>query len=320
MMPSSRALRSARQKHQRRSIRLAQGPLKTNVVSKTSLKRYTQAAHWFFSLVLCMGWSLGSSVIEFDEIVCAAMEIAWQDGEPMALVNNLLASLHHFVPKIKGELKGSWRLKSAWNRKQLPNRAAAIPLRVLHAIVGVLWSWNRMDAAIMCLVAYHCCLRTAEMAFATVAHVHFAADGLSAVLALPFTKGSARTGATESVTIFDACVVYLLRLLTSNLLPGDFLLRRKLFQFRRLFSAAIAALGLDHLDIKPHSLRRGGATHYFRESGSLDLTINRGRWTCARTARSYINTALADSMDGSAHSSVEVSLMAAYLKEVLVTL
>ncbi len=79
------------------------------------------------------------------------------------------------------------------------------------------------------------------MAFATVAHVQFAAYGLSAVLALPFTKGSGRTGATESVMIFDTCVVYLLRLLTNNMQPGDFLLRRKLFQSRRLFSAALGA-------------------------------------------------------------------------------
>ena len=36
-------------------------------------------------------------------------------------------------------------------------------------------------------------------------------------------------------------------------------------------------------------LRRGGATWHFQSSLSLDATVARGRWSCSRTARAYID-------------------------------
>ena len=44
----------------------------------------------------------------------------------------------------------------------------------------------------------------------------------------------------------------------------------------------------------PYSVRRGGATAHFVQDGSLDITCERGRWGNMKTARVYVNTALAD--------------------------
>ena len=47
--------------------------------------------------------------------------------------------------------------------------------------------------------------------------------------------------------------------------------------FRELFKEACAAMQFDTRGYKPYSLRRGGATHDFRNHGVLSRTQLRGR-------------------------------------------
>ena len=47
-------------------------------------------------------------------------------------------------------------------------------------------------------------------------------------------------------------------------------------------------LGLERMAYKPYSMRRGGATEDFREHGSMDRSLLRGRWKSAPAARQYI--------------------------------
>ena len=63
--------------------------------------------------------------------------------------------------------------------------------------------------------------------------------------------------------------------------------------FREVFRALVAKVGLPPEDWQPYSLRRGGATADFRHHGRMDLTMIRGRWANQRTARIYVNDALA---------------------------
>ena len=64
-------------------------------------------------------------------------------------------------------------------------------------------------------------------------------------------------------------------------------------QYRALFDAAVSAIGLA-ADFKPYSLRRGGASQFFQRTGSMDVTMEIGRWGNIRTARTYVNVALMD--------------------------
>ena len=58
--------------------------------------------------------------------------------------------------------------------------------------------------------------------------------------------------------------------------------------FRAWWRRAIAELGLDPEIFRPYGLRRGGATEFYRRTGSLEATLFRGRWSSLRTARAYI--------------------------------
>ena len=58
--------------------------------------------------------------------------------------------------------------------------------------------------------------------------------------------------------------------------------------FCHWWKRAISELDMDPEVYRPYGLRRGGATVFFRRSGSLDTTLFRGRWSWIRTARAYI--------------------------------
>ena len=51
------------------------------------------------------------------------------------------------------------------------------------------------------------------------------------------------------------------------------------------------------MGFKPYSLRRGGATAFFRATGSMEKTLDRGRWSSARVGRIYINDGIAKEVE-----------------------
>ena len=57
------------------------------------------------------------------------------------------------------------------------------------------------------------------------------------------------------------------------------------YGWRKMFNDTLKAVGLDKVDYRPYSLRRGGATHFFTFQGSFDKLLFLGRWQSAKTAR-----------------------------------
>ena len=210
-------------------------------------------------------------------------------------MGDLLSGLSHFIPSLRGMLAGSWRLHAAWGRLEMPARAWPLNENQLYTLRFVAFHWNFMDVVVVLLLGYHCFLRTGEFMSATVGQISFATCGTRAFLALPFTKTQARKGAPEGAAITSPVLVALLRWFVKHGQPGDRLLQRSCPQFRSLWTHLVAAVGLDGF-FRPYSIRRGGATHFFRASNSLDKTCDRGRWNSITTCRIYINTALVDAV------------------------
>ncbi len=69
-------------------------------------------------------------------------------------------------------------------------------------------------------------------------------------------------------------------------------------------------LGLADLRLAPYSLSRGGATLFFRTTGSLDKTMEMGCWSTLRACRVYVNTALAEFTSTQLRPEVEARLRA----------
>ena len=68
-------------------------------------------------------------------------------------------------------------------------------------------------------------------------------------------------------------------------------------RFYELFTTAMKEFGLSSYGFRPYSLRRGGATAYFRATRNMGATIERGRWSSLRVARIYINDGIAKEVE-----------------------
>jgi hypothetical protein len=319
MVKSRASVLSSGSRHQRQTARRTLGPLSHLIIAPNTSKRYRNALLSFFLWIARMSLEVPCCMIEIDMLVSQFVDTCWQEGEPRSLIGDLLSGFSHFVPSSKRQLNGSWRLHAAWGRHELPERALAISSTVMLSLASVAWKWGFTDVALLLRVGFHCFLRTGELCTLRAAQCVFSIDRKQAVIMLPETKGTARKGAIESVSITDPELSLLLWKVCKDLKPGEALLRRTPQQFRAIFKAAVELLGLDSL-VKPYSLRRGGATHWFRETGSLDSTVDRGRWGSVKTARIYITTALAETTELSVALQAKLKQYAAWiLKQMSVT-
>ena len=95
------------------------------------------------------------------------------------------------------------------------------------------------------------------------------------------------------VTITDPLVSRCLTEAAAQLQPQQLLLQRSNESFRMFFREALSILQLQPDLFRPYSIRRGGATHFYMTTGSLEQLLLRGRWSDIRTARIYIQDGVA---------------------------
>ena len=271
--------------------RQAVGRLSSRLVRPQTLKNYTEACRWFFALVAMWQVDLGDDWWQLDDVIVEAIEYAWETGKSRNLVGNLLSGMEHYCSFLRQQLKQSWRLWRVWGSYSQPCRAPPFTVESVMAVAHYMWDWGYRPAAILTCVAFSCFLRTMEFVGMQYNQLTFSPSGDRCHLALPRSKGVSRHGGVEGVAVDDALLVRLLRLVTADCNAGDFVIKLTAPQYRTIFDAAVAAVGLP-ATFKPYSLRRGGATWHFRLHGKMSVTMEVGRWSNMRTARTYVNTAL----------------------------
>ena len=93
--------------------------------------------------------------------------------------------------------------------------------------------------------------------------------------------------------IDEAEGVLLLARCLAGKLPGEALFPHGMARFRKTFARLVEKIGANPADVKPYSLRRGGATHHWGVLANLSRTTLRGRWRHQPTARTYIQDGVA---------------------------
>ncbi len=268
------------------------GPLRKQLVSVRTARRYEKALAKLFAWLLSMGFQRPSSKDEWDPLASEFIEYLWQEGDGRSLATDSLSGLQRVSPGLRGSLRGAWALTKAWQRCELPSRAPPFAPLVLLGVAeaAVLLGLPRVAAG--CVVGAHCILRTGELCSITSAAVELATDLSSAVISLGDTKGGQRRGAQESAEVTASWVAVLLAAAMRGTSPGD-LLFGTAAQFRKGFARALAKARLTSLGFRPYSLRRTGATELWRATANIGLVSLRGRWGSSTTARIYINDGLA---------------------------
>lgn len=275
---------------QRQQHRRQLGTLQSNILKKITLTRYATHLNRFcdFLRTFTSTWPVDPD--EYDSYLTEYLELLWDTGEPKTMAAYTLAAVHHYSPTLKRKLPRAWRLKNIWDRLELP--CQAIPLSQEHMFGVACWFFrrnqNEMGAA--CIIGFAGLLRTGELLRLRVGDVVDTPNGI--VLHLGETKTAKRKMMIdETVIISDALACILLQRLCRGKPPGDYLIGMSPQRFRTAWNHMRKALDFANHKVLPYSLRRGGATWYFQQTGSFSKTLVKGRWEHVKTCKLYLNQA-----------------------------
>ena len=238
--------------------------------------------------------TLIASSEELDCVVEEWIEMQWINGSTLGQIGDALCGLQFYCPEFKGHLRGSWRLYKNWRRLEIPCRAPPISADIVRAFVSWLIDKEEVSGAFLIALAFHAYLRTGE-----ALSLHFSdlqVNDSTGVVTVRGGKSGLRSNMDEAIAIYDLGVLELARL--AKLLPHASQPRAKVWNhspnlFRKVFQQCVEHFGLHKLELKPYSLRRGGATHDYMLHGILEPILLRGRWHSLQVARLYIEDGLA---------------------------
>ena len=287
-MPGRAKLTAAAERNRRVAARSAFGSLRDIAVRPKTLSRYVLAVSFFYSWAHDNFPLVGQDWESLDRQLCAWIEHCWQEGENKALPADTVSGVQHLLMK-RHVFFGAWKLIGIWSKQELPARAPPMPLLVLLALSGYANRVKRKDIALMLLIGYHSFLRTTEMLSICVRDFWLDRGTCTGTLCLPVTKSGARSGAPEMVTLDDPELGKRIINFCASLPTSALVCNIGYIEFRAFFAEAMAHLRVEHLLLRPYSIRRGGASFDFLTFGSLERTISRGRWASIKTAKIYIN-------------------------------
>jgi len=148
-----------------------------------------------------------------------------------------------------------------------------------------------VNLAALLVIGFDGFLRTGELF--SLRKFSVAQSAKRTVLTLHNTKTGRRKGVDEHVTIRSTIGQTLLRKSMETLQPPERILDTTPGAARTNLKRLLYFFGLEDDNYNFYSLRRGGATTYYFNSGSMDETLVLGRWEHATTARMYIEQSAA---------------------------
>jgi len=222
-----------------------------------------------------------------DRALAEFINESFQEGDPLTYAGHLLSALKRFHPELKLKLPQASQYYRNWVKACKPTRAVPASWELVEAMIGVAYSLSLPRLGLLLALGFHCMLRTSEMLQLTGAHVLLHPSGSSLSVVLPQAKTS--EGNPQVLLVDDPTIVQMACSTLSSRRKKQLLWAHSSSCFRDTFDTILVKLGFKSKTYLPYSLRRGGATWYYQFTLSLDATVLRGRWSCAKTARQYID-------------------------------
>ena len=280
--------RLALNEQQARGARRQQiGRLGRHRVERQVETRYLHHAWWLVQWMLATGQSNIQSWLEMDMTLEEYIEMCWDKNLALSVATNTLSAVQYFL-KTKNCLKNSWKLISVWRMKEPPSRSPPLSFMMIRALAALAVLEKDVGMAASLLAGFDAMLRTGEITDLVAGNVAFTNDG-RAILSLGFTKGGKRRGTPEFGVIDSHSTTLLLRTWLLNKPAGFHICGCSPAAWRVKFDQLLQRLNLNTRGYRPYSLRRGGATAFFLQTGRMDLVLERGRWNSTATAKLYIN-------------------------------
>ena len=259
-------------------------------ITKATQSRYYNAVRKLWPII-----DQSPSMEDLDERVALWIENRFQKNEPLNNVADALSGLQYFLPACRRKLVSSWKLFSVWRRYEIPSRAPPLTTDLVVSMASYCMQTGLFDFGALLLVGFHCMLRTGEILQLRASD--FLVSEETGVVHLHSSKSGLRHNTKESVTIESPMVrAVCLELVERRRASYTSHLPIWLYSgslFRKQFAKVCEKFHVMHLNFRPYSLRRGGATAYFMGCGLMEKTLIRGRWASSSVARIYLCDSLA---------------------------
>lgn len=255
-------------------------------LQRKTLRAYRVAVSRFLKHVSVCHLPLKTNA-EVDIAVADYVNTLYQEGDSLAQAGHLLSGLKRFLPHLRLRMPTSSQYFRNWQRIHAPDRAVPIGWDLLQALGAVCLTLDQPGVALMFYVAFLAFLRTSEMLSLQLFHLILHERKPQISLVIPFSKTS--SGNPQVIVFEDPFVWKLALTVQSSCARDSFLWPGLPHHFRRFWRGLLCVLNVGEDDYVPYGIRRGGASWHFLETASMDATLHRGRWTCAKTARQYID-------------------------------
>jgi hypothetical protein len=206
---------------------------------------------------------------------------------------NTIFGIQCLMPESRGKLLRAAHCLKQWEKAHpsVPYPPLTWALTCLLAVQMVRAGFYRFGVAT--LLGFDCLLRINELLSLRVDDVTDLREWREREYReMSVRLAKAKTGVNQSVDILDPKVKALVLSLAGRTKCGALLFPGGENEYRRVFKACCASLGLSSSYV-PHSLRHGGATRLFLQGWSVDRIMIRGRWKESKSARRYIQSSKA---------------------------
>ena len=188
----------------------------------------------------------------------------------------------------------SWKLFQVWRRLEVPSRAPPLSQRLVRSLAAYEIAHHNLEMASLLLLGFTCLLRTGELLELTAGDILLRDN--DGIVSLRNTKSGVRHNAREAIHFDDMITIETVRTLLqvkfrTNTSAGP-LWSQSPKLFRARFKQICDIFFLAAFRFRPYSLRRGGATHLFQVTKSMEAALVKGRWQSSHVARIYISDAL----------------------------
>ena len=275
-------------------VKVLRGHVKYEGVTQRTLQRYRRQVLRFFDYLDAYNIALPRSPDEFDYVTGEYINHLYQDMDPYGYAGDFLSGIRRFLPRWRNHTHSAGQYFRNWRRSLSFRQALPLPADVILGIAGVALADNRPRIAVAFLVGYVGLLRTTELLKLTPSQLHFMRDDTSVIISLPDSKGAKRQNNPEKVIVSDPRIVKALAHVVQSLGPSDSLVGMSARELAGLLKRYGNFLGIHDERLTLYSLRRGGASWHFTTYQNLDATRMLGRWQWERTARLYIDGAVAE--------------------------
>ena len=227
-----------------------------------------------------------------DHVMSELIHESFREGDPISYAGHLLIAVKQFHPEFKQKLPISSQLYRNWVRAYTPNRAVPASWDLLEAMIALCYHQHKPQWGLLLGLAFHCMLRASEMLQLTheLTHAHVMVHEAKRALSVILPSAKTSMGNAQVLQVEDPQLVQMAVAIISVKKKKILLWEHGPTRFRDTFQQFLAALGFGPGSYLPYSLRRGGATWYYQATLSLDATVVRGRWSCSKTVRTYIDS------------------------------